>query len=82
MNTNFYYIVSNDEDLDLVVEATSVKEAIKMWGKWLIDSEYEEDDGVLPNPRFVFLIPEKAGESRILEWHNQDGLNAVYGKLT
>jgi hypothetical protein len=61
----------DSDNLDLMVEATSVEEAITLWRAY-----YELEAGEAPQR--VFSVPALTGVPRALRWHDADGLEQVY----
>ena len=75
-NTSHYMIEASDwnsDSLTLVVEATSVEEAEKLWRNWVEKEMEGEADGQVT----IFQLPPLQGTPRICPWHEQSGVVIV-----
>jgi hypothetical protein len=77
--TRLYFVAYDDaegEDCDLMVEATSVEEAIALWREWMAEGVF--DDDLLPSrPDQVFEVPALTGKPQAFGWHSDTGMRKV-----
>lgn len=71
--TRFYFVSHDDTDnhmnYDLLVEAKSHEEAIKLWRDYYDDDDDPDAPEMPLQPEQVFLVPPLTGTVRAVPWH-------------
>jgi len=80
MSTRLYFVVGMDnDDLDLMVEATTVTEAVRLWKLWLaIELDYQADYIDTKWPAKVYQVGPPTGTPCVFRW-NTDAMKLVMG---